>query len=272
MSGQFRGGSGEPLVLIHGLANTWRVWEPVLPAVCERHDVLAPTLCGHYEGEQFADGVEAAMPAVVDGVERAMDAAGFETAHLCGNSLGGWVALDLARRGRARSVVCLSPAGGWEGGSRAERRLKRLFTVGRKLNDRLEPHAARLVTRPGLRKLMFAGAMAHPERLSPQQAAARMRAISGCAAYWDLMDAIVRDGPPDWLGQVEAPTLVAWPEHDRILQVKTCSQPFRELIRDAEWRELPGVGHVPMADDPALVSRTILDWAAAHAAVTLRAG
>jgi pimeloyl-ACP methyl ester carboxylesterase len=65
---------------------------------------------------------------------------------------------------------------------------------------------------------------------------------------------------------------VAWPEHDRVLQVKTCSQPFRELIRDAEWRELPGVGHVPMADDPALVSRTILDWAAAHAAVTLRAG
>src|ERR687895_2269938 len=83
----FRGGEGPPLVLIHGYANTWRVWEPVLPALTEHHDVLAPTLCGHFQGEPLADGVEASMPALTDGVERAMDAAGFATAHLCGNSL-----------------------------------------------------------------------------------------------------------------------------------------------------------------------------------------
>jgi pimeloyl-ACP methyl ester carboxylesterase len=263
MTASFRGGRGEPLVLIHGYANTWRVWEPVLPALTEGHDVLAPTLCGHFEGEPLGDGVEATMPALTDGVERAMDAAGFGTAHLCGNSLGGWVALDLARRGRARSVTCLAPAGGWEHGSRAERRLRRAFTIGRKLNDRLVPHAERLVRRPGARKLIFGQAMRHPERLSPAQAATRIRAMSGCDVYWDLMDAIMRDGPPDWLGEVDAPTLVAWPEYDKVLPVKGHSEPFRRLLRGAEWRVLPGVGHVPMADDPELVSRTILDWAQA---------
>ena len=260
----FRGGDGPPLVLIHGYGNTWRVWEPVLPALTKRHDVLAPTLCGHYEGERLAEGVEATVGALTDGVERAMDAAGFDTAHVCGNSLGGWVALDLGRRGRARSVTCLAPAGGWEHGSRAERRLKLLFTIGRKVNDRLVPYAERLVRRPGVRKLMFRDAMRHPERLTPAQAAARMEAMTGCTVFWELMDTIMRDGGPDWLGEVNAPTLVAWPEFDRILPEQGHSEPFRELVPGAEWRILPGVGHVPMADDPALVSRTILGWAAEH--------
>jgi pimeloyl-ACP methyl ester carboxylesterase len=263
MTTHFRGGEGEPLVLVHGYANTWRVWEPVLPALTERHDVLAPTLCGHLEGEPLADGVEATVGALTDGVERAMDAAGFETAHVAGNSLGGWIALDLGRRGRALSVTCLAPAGGWEHGSRAERRLKRLFTIGRKLNDRLVPYAKRLVRRPGVRKLLFRDAVRHPERLTPAQAAARIEAMSGCTVFWELMDTIMRDGPPDWLGEVDAPTLVAWPEFDRILPERGHSEPFRELVRGAEWRILPGVGHVPMADDPELVSRTILDWAQA---------
>ena len=69
---------------------------------------------------------------------------------------------------------------------------------------------------------------------------------------------------PDWLGAVDAPTLVAWPEFDRILPEKGHSEPFRQLVRGAEWRIMPGVGHVPMADNPALVSRTILGWAAEH--------
>jgi pimeloyl-ACP methyl ester carboxylesterase len=260
----FRAGAGEPLVLLHGIANSWRAWEPVLPALMEQHDVLAPTLCGHLEGEPLPDSVEATVAALTDGVERAMDAARFETAHLCGNSLGGWVSLDLARRGRARSVVCLAPAGGWAHGSRAERRLKRMFTIGRKLNDRLVPHTERLVRRPGLRKLLFARAMRHPERLTPAQMAARMEAMSGCVVYWQLLDTITRDGPPTWLGEVEAPTLVAWPEFDKVLPEKGHSEPFRELIHGAEWRVLPGVGHVPMADDPELIVRTIVDWAAAH--------
>ena len=253
-----------PLVLIHGFANTWRAWEPVLPALGERHDVIAPTLDGHLGGEPLGDGVGASVGALADGVERAMDRAGFETAHVCGNSLGGWVALELARRGRARSVVCIAPAGGWQRGSRAERRLRRLFTAGRMLDERLAPHAERLVRRPGMRRLLFGRSMRHPVRLSPAAAAARIRASAGCTIYWELMEAMLRDAPPRWLGEVDAPVLLCWPEHDRLLPVRGHSEPFRELLGGAEWRELPGVGHAPMADDPALLSRTILDWAAAH--------
>jgi pimeloyl-ACP methyl ester carboxylesterase len=176
-----RGGSGEPLVLIHGFADTWRVWKPVLPALEERHDVLVVGVAGHFECAPLPQGVEPSIDALIDALERDMDAAGFETAHLVGNSLGGWLALELARRGRARSVVAISPAGGWESGSREERRLVKLFKQGHKMVSWLGPRAERMA---------------------------------------------------------------------------------RELLPDAEFRVLPKVGHMPMPDDPDLVARTILDFAA----------
>ena len=82
-----RGGSGEPLVCLHGFTDTWRTWELVLPALERRHDVLAPTLMGHAGGPPLATG--ALDGALLDAVERAMDVAGFETAHIAGNLLGG---------------------------------------------------------------------------------------------------------------------------------------------------------------------------------------
>src|SRR3954452_19981140 len=109
-----RGGSGEPLVCLHGFTDTWRTWELILPALEAGHDVLAPTLPGHAGGPPLEHPIE--QEQMLDAVERAMDEAGFDTAHLVGNSLGGYVALQLAARGRARSVVALAPGGGWEPG------------------------------------------------------------------------------------------------------------------------------------------------------------
>src|ERR1019366_2533110 len=106
-----RGASGPPLVCLHGFTDTRRTWELVLPELERHHDVLAPTLLGHAGGPRLVGEVtEAAIP---DVIERAMDAAGFATAHIVGNSLGGYVALQLAARGRAESVVAFAPAGGW---------------------------------------------------------------------------------------------------------------------------------------------------------------
>ena len=98
---------------LHGITDTWRTWELVLPALERHHEVLAPTLAGHAGGPPLGEITDGAL---ADAVELAMDEAGFETAHLVGNSLGGYVALQLAARGRARSVVAFAPAGGWAQG------------------------------------------------------------------------------------------------------------------------------------------------------------
>src|SRR5687767_322227 len=98
MTPSHRGGSGTPLVCLHGFTDTWRTWELVLPELERHHDVLAPTLPGHAGGPPLGESTDSAL---VDAVERAMDDAGLERAHVVGNSMGGYLALLLAERGRA---------------------------------------------------------------------------------------------------------------------------------------------------------------------------
>jgi pimeloyl-ACP methyl ester carboxylesterase len=105
-----RGGSGPPLVLLHGFTDTWRTWELVLDDLQRGHEVLAPTLLGHAGGPPLTG--ELTDASIADAVERAMDEAGLREAHIVGNSLGGYVAFQLAMRGRALSVVALAPARG----------------------------------------------------------------------------------------------------------------------------------------------------------------
>jgi pimeloyl-ACP methyl ester carboxylesterase len=83
----------------------------MLPLLEERFDVLAPDLPGFGRSPPLPAGATSTPEALADAAEGAMDEHGFETAHFAGNSLGGWIALELARRGRARTCVALSPAG-----------------------------------------------------------------------------------------------------------------------------------------------------------------
>src|SRR3954447_16697966 len=106
-----RGGFGAPLVLIHGIGHTWRGWTPMLPLLEERFDVLAVDLPGFGHSEPFPPSVDLTPEALADAVEDEMGRAGLERVHIAGNSLGGWVALELARRGRAETVTAISPAG-----------------------------------------------------------------------------------------------------------------------------------------------------------------
>src|SRR5262245_43055610 len=109
--GRRRGGCGQPLVLIHGIGHTWRGWRPMLPPLEQRCDVLAVDLPGCGRSEPFPAGIDSTPEALADAVEDEMARAGFDRAHIAGNSLGGWIALELARRGRADTVTAISPAG-----------------------------------------------------------------------------------------------------------------------------------------------------------------
>jgi pimeloyl-ACP methyl ester carboxylesterase len=266
LGGSYRGGSGEPLLLIHGFSGTRGIWTPVLPTLERSHDVLAVNLTGHVGGPELAPGTRASVGALADAVEREMDAAGFQTAHVVGNSLGGWIALELAMRGRARSVIGLSPAGGWEAGTSSERRLRTLFTRSHRLSKMAVAHADALMRRPRLRRLMLSQVVAHGERIPAASAAQILRDAVACPIYFDLMDAILEDGPLARLDEVSCPALLAWGTRDRILPSPRYSARLREMLPAAEWLDLPGLGHVPTWDDPVLIARTIVDFAALAAA------
>ncbi|MDQ3724020.1 MAG: alpha/beta fold hydrolase, partial [Actinomycetota bacterium] len=131
------------MVCLHGFTGTWRVWELVLVQLERRHDVLAPTLPGHTGGPPI--GGRVSTDELLDAVERTMDEAGLATAHLVGNSLGGYIALRLAARGRAESVVALAPAGGWAEGDPALPQTLARFTGWQETLRAIGPHADAIV-------------------------------------------------------------------------------------------------------------------------------
>src|SRR3954449_11488047 len=147
------------MLLLHGFTATWRAWDLVMPALERRHDVLAPTLPGHAGGPPLDGDVGA--EAILDAVERAMDDAGFATAHVVGNSLGGYIALRLAARGRARSVVALAPAGGWAPGDPAAHEVLAWFSRMQGQLRAVAPYAERLVATAGGRRQGSPGLVTH---------------------------------------------------------------------------------------------------------------
>lgn len=119
----------EPVVLLHGLSGCTAQWRPIVPLLRPHHRTLALALAGHTGGARLptlrGGGALQAVAALADDLETQMDVAGVTCAHIVGNSLGGWLGLELARRGRARSVVAIAPAGGWKEPSAEQRRIRR---------------------------------------------------------------------------------------------------------------------------------------------------
>jgi len=254
-----RGGSGPPLVCLHGFADTWRSWELVLPALERRHDVLAPTLAGHAGGPPMRGRVDHAV--LADAVERAMDEAGFDTAHVVGNSLGGYVALQLASRGRARTVVALAPAGGWAPGDDSCRKILRLQASLIEMARAAAPHAeAILASREGRRRATAAITTSF-EHIPAELLAHQLRGMAGCEGAEALIDHGAREGWPLDAERITCPVRVVWGTGDRLLSWPTAAARYRhEWLPHADWVELDGVGHCPQLDVPLETAELILGF------------
>ena len=255
---QRRAGEGEPLVLIHGIGSSWRVWKPVLPALEARHEVLAVSLPGYGESPPLDE--EPSVPALVDAVERELDAAGWDTAHIAGNSLGGWITAELAARGRARSGVAIDPAGLWTAKElRYSRRLLRRSYGSAKL---IAPYA-HLLTRNALaRAFMFGQVQSRGWRNDPEEAAYAIRALANSPSFPKTLGWVERNkAMPSGLERIRCPFLVVWGAWDILLPARMARR-WERLIPGAELRLMPGLGHVPMCDDPEAVAQVVTDFVA----------
>lgn len=242
-----RGGAGEPLVLLHGFTDTWRTWELVLPALERRHDVLAPALPGHAGGPPLPEPLTTA--AVLDLLESQLDAAGFETAHLAGNSLGGYLALALAARGRARSVVALAPAGGWlpDDHSYVDA-LERFRTVSGPLRH-AAPYAERIAASEGGRRQTTREIAVRFEHIPPDLVAHMIRGAAACAVEPQVELALRERWPLD-AEQVTCPVRIVWGTVDELLPWPSAAEGYRRRFPHADWVELDDVGHAVQLDVP----------------------
>src|SRR3954470_8623037 len=238
-----------------------RVWDDVRPMLELHHDVVALTSLGH-RGGAGAKRRPVTVRDLVDDAERALDLRGLERPHVAGNSLGGWMAIELARRGRARTVCALSPAGSWTAGTEEQtagvRKIRRAFRLAR-----LSPLPTTVLMRSALaRRLTLRDVACHGDRLTPAQAVEATRDLLGCPVLDDLLRTEEEIAPLDPL---PCPITLAWSGDDAILPVAVNGAVARARLPQARFVVLAGVGHVSMIDDPERVARTILETTGATA-------
>ncbi len=256
---RYRGGKGEPMLLLHGFSANAHTWAPVLPALERHHEVIAVTYHGHMGGLPIPAGFPHTIAASVDLAEAELDAAGWDKLHIVGNSLGGWLAVELARRGRAKSVVAISPGGGWMRGSLEARRLERLFRNIRTSLYVGGPIAPMLARFAATRRVALSRIVARPEQLSPAHAQMMITASWQCDVFDDVVRALKHEVEPALLDPLPCPVRLVWGTRDRILPMHRYSSYWRKVLPGHEWVELAGLGHVPMFDDPDIVARSILE-------------
>ena len=245
-----RSGAGAPLVLLHGIGLDRRSWDPVVPALARHFDVIAVDLPG------FGDSApsQADPRALAEAVAALLAELGVTTPHVAGNSLGGWVALELAALRPVASLTLLSPAGLWK------RDTPGYCRVSLRASRWLARHAAGPLSRLlrfGLGRVLVLGQThGRPAGLTPGYARAAIQAMGTCPGFEATLAATARrrflaTAP------ISAPMTLAFGSRD-VLLLPRQSRHLDQLPAGTRAETLPGCGHVPMADDPAAVAELII--------------
>ena len=251
-----RRGSGEPLLLVHGIGDSNRMWSRVLGRLAREHDCYAVDAPG------FGRSAPLEGAPTVERLARAcakfMHEQGHEQFHVAGNSMGGAIALELAHSGDVRSATALSPAGFAEGFERIYKRASLRMT--RALCATIAPVAEPL-TRPRVMRRLLAGQMVlHGERYGAEDLAETIRGTASAPSF----GAMVRALDEHRIGAMTfaCPVTVAWGSHDFLLLGRPQSARARERLPQARHVTLHGCGHIPTWDDPEQVARVILETTA----------
>jgi len=248
-----RSGAGAPLVLLHGLGSSRQAWNPVIPALAARFDVIAVDLPGFGDSSPVPAPTQPTPAALAAAVAGLLDELGVTAPHLTGNSLGGWVALELAATRPVASLTLLSPAGLWRDGAPGYPRASLRAT--RWLARHASRPLCRLVSYPVGRALVLGQTHGRPMRLTAGYAQAAIDALGGCPGFDATFTAMA---PRRYLATtpITAPVTVAFGSRDRLLLRHQSRCPF-QLPPGTRREALPGCGHVPMADNPRAVTALI---------------
>lgn len=259
-----RHGTGEPLVLVHGVTHRRQAWYPVLDALTPHRDVVLVDLPGHGESHDLVTDGRPVPDVLREEFKVFLDELGLVRPHVAGNSLGGLIALYAGANGHARSVTALSPAGFWRNAAEFAY-TRRVFLGASDVIERLGPRAQVLARTVAGRKLMYGILTAHPSRVSREQAEGDVRGfVRARPALRTLLGAAE---PFDLEIPAEVPVTISWAARDLVLPPWQAEQAKRVLPL-ADHLVMRAVGHVPMTDNPRFVADVLLRGSAPSATVT----
>jgi pimeloyl-ACP methyl ester carboxylesterase len=248
-----RQGAGPPLVLIHALGSSRAAWDPVVDRLAEQFDVIAADLPGFGESPPLPPADEPHPARLAATVVDLLDELQIDRPHVAGNSLGGWIALELAQLRPVSSLTLLAPAGLWRRGTP-------LYCLASlRITRWASRHAAgvltRLVTYRLGRILVLGQTHGRPTRMTHDQARAAIETLGAARGFDAALAATAhrhyRAGPA--LG---APVTVAFGSRDLVL-LPGQSRHLDQLPPGTRSAVLPGCGHIPMSDSPTAVATVI---------------
>jgi pimeloyl-ACP methyl ester carboxylesterase len=250
-----RHGSGPPLLLIHGLGDSIRVWRPILARLGTEREAIAVDLPG-FGGSPVLDRAPT-VPALADALVALLEELGLERVEVAGNSLGGWLALELLRRGRATRAVALSPAGFWT--TREARFADRQLAASRALARAIGPGlAAALMSTPAGRTALLGLLVGRPWKMEAADATTALVHLGRCAGFDATRQELLGShfqGGSELAGRGEA--VIAWGTRDHLLLPRQAPR-AAAAIPGARLVMLPGAGHVPVTDEPEWVAELVL--------------
>ncbi len=242
-------GEGPPLLLVHGLGATRASWRPQLDALAPHRDVIAVDLPGFgASAELAATPTPWALGAALADLCAEL---GVARPHIAGNSLGGWVAVEMAKAGHAESLCLISPAGLWRRPLGPRRRDAHRWA------RRLRPAVMTMASAAPLRTAMLRSSLGLPER-APADVGRAMIAAWIDAPGYEAANAEMRRYVCEDLDEVTAPTTIVWGALDRLV---AAPRPERRPPR-SRYMRIEGIGHTPNWDDPDLVARLLLEASA----------
>jgi pimeloyl-ACP methyl ester carboxylesterase len=255
-------GSGEPVLLLHPFLISQVVWQSVAEQLADtgRYEVFAPTMAGHnggpYSGTWFLSS-----KVLADNIERQLDQMGWNTAHIVGNSLGGWVAFELETRGRARTVTGIAPAGGWTRWSPGKYQVIAKFVGGMPLWVLTRLFGPRVLQLPFSRRLATLPLSGSPDGVSEKELIAVVDDVAHCPAYFQLLLKVLLQPGLLELAQTAVPTQLVLCEKDRVFPPPRYSKYFKShLPEDSRMITLDGMGHIPMFEAPGRITEVITDF------------
>ncbi len=257
----YRTGSGEPLVLLHGLGESLVGWRPVIEALAAEYDVIALDFPGFGGSASLDDGVSPNSANLAAAVEDTLTGLGITSYHVAGYSLGARIAIELAKSDRVLSVIAMAPDGM---GTPLERIGGFVALVaGRSVAMTLAPMAELLSLTPVGRSVFFAGSRSLPWQLTRADAKQLLTGYAESPAYEKANWASLFDMPMH-LGAITQPTLLLQGTSDPLMGPQIMR--YQACIPGAQLRWLPGANHVPISDDPRAVGSHMLDFLGSVAA------
>lgn len=255
------GGSGPPLLLIHGFTDTWHTWKLVLGRLERDFTVIAPTLPGHAGGPPLVDG-RPALDQALELLTARIEADGGGPIAVCGNSLGGYLALKLAELGLASSVVALAPGAGWAPGDDELRdeTLEQFETMD-PLVRQAAPYAVQIAATAQGRRATTALLCGRTEDLPSEVVVSAILGAAGCSGCLQMVAEARSGGWPLDPGRLACPIRIVWGSADAILPWPRAAAGFRATMPQADWVVLDGVGHAPQLDVPLETAELIAGFA-----------